>query len=533
MLLRNTMILRPYVRPLKRIPNIAVHTLAYAGLVLFSLIYGYAITILPTEMLFIPATPLMILIGLILWALPDTNRVPRSITVGLLGFFLASNYIWPAYVAVNLPGLPWLNPQRVALSLLLILSLYGFAISSRMRNETLEVARAEPMIWKSFMVFWICTLVALPLSGSYFTFSINKWLNNQVYWTFLFFITAYLLQKKGGMITLAKALMIAAIVTSLIAIPEYIGRRVPWVGYVPSWLIGDPIIYERVSSDQARLNLDMYRARSSFTVSLSFAEFLSLAFPFILHSMMEDKNLVKKIVFAAAAVLVATAMAFLTNARSGTNGLIIGLFGYALFWTIRRWLKKRNDLIAPAAILAFPAAVAAFGVLVLAWRRLYVMVVGGGQHQFSNDAREVQWGLAMDRLMVNPIGYGPGRTAEIIGYTNRGGEVTIDSYYINLLIDSGIIGFLAFFVLVISTVLVALRMAMTTDDKETLLAGPLAIALVALLVIKSVLSQPENLPVLFIFAGAVSALAWRTRKAAADQPAPALTGFSRTQNSLA
>jgi hypothetical protein len=511
-MIRADNVLAPYIRPLRRVPRIILTLAAYAALILFAMIYGYFISILPPELLFIPGTPLLILLILILWSLPDLGREPRTVSITLLSAFLAFNYIWPSYVALNLPGLPWLNPQRVVLLILLVSSVYALSTSSRMRRGMLEAARAEPRIWIAFAVYTAATTVAIPFAAENIVFSVNKWANNQVYWTFLFLMSAWFARTPGALLTMVRALMIAGIITAVIAFPEHAGRKVPWIDIIPSWLIGDPILFAVIADDQARLHLDTYRARSTFGVSLSFAEFLAIVLPFYLHAAVTVQSWVRKLLLAAGAVAIITAMAFLTDARSGMNGAIIGVFGYAAFWTFSRWRKRRHDLIAPAAMLAFPAAILSLIGLIFAWRRLYVMVIGGGQHQFSNNAREVQWEMAIDRVLANPIGYGPGRSGEVLGFLNPAGRMTVDSYPINLLLDSGVIGLLAFFAFLVATIWAGLRMALRSDDKELALGGPMAIGLFALLVIKLVLSQPENLPILFAMAGAVCGIHWRLKQ---------------------
>lgn len=520
--MRNNLILPPYFRPLKRVPAILLTLVGFAALTMFSIIYGYFIAILPPQLLFLPATPILILAGLILWALPDTHRVPAALTVGMLGFFLASNYVWPAYVALNLPGLPWLNPQRIALFLLLLLALYGFATSSTMRRETLTVARAEPALYRTFMVFWGCTFVSLFLAGDLITHSFNKWVNFQIYWTFMFFITAYLCRNAGGFTTLVRALMIAGLITAAISIPEYIMRKVPWVDIVPNVLIGDMEMFEKVKADQARVGLDMYRARSSFGVSISFAEFLAFGLPFFLHAFAEAKALLRKLVLLAAIVLIGVAMIVCTGARSGMIGFTIGVFGYAAYWSYRRWRKSPNDLIGSAAIFSFPVAALGFLGLALTWPRLRVLTFGGGQHSFSNNAREIQWEIARSRLLENPIGHGAGTGGRVIGFRNGQGDITLDSFYITLLMDYGLIGFLAFMTLGIAAIVIGLKLALQSDDPEAQLAGPAAIAIISFLVIKSVLTQSENVPIFFMLVGAICALSYREkRKAAAIAAIPA------------
>lgn len=509
MLLRHDDILAPYVRPLRRRPAMIGSLLLYVALIAYAMFAGMAVAVLPPELWMIPASPIFIAAGLILWCLPDQNTVPRVITAGLLSFFIASNYVWPSYVALNLPGLPWLNPQRLALFLLLITSLYGYATSSAMREKTLEVVRSERVMWLAFSGFWICSLAALAFSGSMMVFSFNKWVNYQIYWSFLFIIAAFLLRKPGTATVLVRALMIAGILTALISLPEYIGRSVPWIGHIPDFLIGDPEIYRSVADDHARLGLDMYRARSSFTLSITFAEFLAMCLPFLLHEFLNAKHQIRRMLMGAAILLVMISMAFWTGSRSGMNGLIIGLFGYPALWVLRRWKKDKQDLLAPTIISLSPVILGGFVTLLFVWQRLRVMTFGGGMHSFSDNAREIQWELAVQRLLSNPFGYGAGRATEVLGYTNRGGFKTIDSYYINFLLDYGVMGFVFIALLALTAVVVGLKLYLETDDKEEQWSGPIAVSVIAFIVIKSVLSQGENIPLFFTLCGAMCALSWR------------------------
>ena len=503
-----TAILPSYVRPLSPFWAVATRLFSYSALIGFGLLIGLIYALLPPQLVFIPASPVLILTILCLWALPDVDRVPESLLNRAMMLFVFANIVWPSYIALSLPGLPWINPQRLGLFVLLIAGLIKLSTSSAMRRDILASVKSVPVIFWSFWIFWLTTVITLPFSAEVMV-SVKKWANNQVYWTFLFLLSAYLAQRSGFVTMLARLVVLGAILTALLSVFEFAQRSVFWGPWIPLWLIGDFEIFQTVMSDQARAGVNMYRARSTFTVSITFAEFLSMALPFAIHLAVQASSFWKRAFMVAATLLIVISAVFLTNARSGMNGCLIAAFGYALYAAFRRWREKRSDLLGASAFYMFPAAGVAFLILTFAWQRLYTLVLGSGQHSFSNDAREVQWASGIDKMLANPIGYGVGQSGPVVGFRLPDGSLTIDSYALSVLIEFGVVGLAAFTVLVLGSATLAMRMALASRDREQLLLAPIAIALLAFGVIKTVLSQMENIPLMFVMVGCICGLAYR------------------------
>jgi O-antigen ligase len=164
--------------------------------------------------------------------------------------------------------------------------------------------------------------------------------------------------------------------------------------------------------------------------------------------------------------------------------------------------------------------------------RLRMMVLGGGQHQASNNARSEQWRIALGRLKDNPIGHGQDSAGAVVGYVNQAGVSTVDSYYIALLMDYGVLGFVAYGAFYIFAAFLAFRTFVRAENEEERLAGPLAISLTSFIVIKSVLMQQENHHLAFALAGMSAAIAWRQelrlRAAAREAAQPAVPAAPAT-----
>jgi hypothetical protein len=103
--------------------------------------------------MFTLALPIIVGIGFILWLLPDGGSIPRKLLATLLVWWIAANCLWPNYISLDLPGLPWINPPRMIVLLLVAFSLIAFSSSSLMREEIQRSLRALPMINRAFWIF--------------------------------------------------------------------------------------------------------------------------------------------------------------------------------------------------------------------------------------------------------------------------------------------------------------------------------------------------------------------------------------------
>ena len=99
-------VLAPY-RPLSR--SWFKHILGLSGLMLFCLIYGFFFSVfVPTYFAFF-MFPVMVLGLLVIWALPDINWAPTRTLEWLFYATFISLIVWPDYLAIALPGLPWIT----------------------------------------------------------------------------------------------------------------------------------------------------------------------------------------------------------------------------------------------------------------------------------------------------------------------------------------------------------------------------------------------------------------------------------------
>jgi O-antigen ligase len=190
-------------------------------------------------------------------------------------------------------------------------------------------------------------------------------------------------------------------------------------------------------------------------------------------------------------------------------GIVLTLVIYIFFAALRKRQENPISIGATATLLAYPAIVAVVTAVVLLWKRARNSILGGGQHQSSNIARDRQWDRGWDLIAQNPFGYGLDRSAEVLNFRNAGGELTIDSYYLSVMLDFGIIAlpiFVMLFSLPMYFAIVSLKRARTL---ELQLLAPLAMGLFNFVIIKSVLSSTSNFPLAFAMMGFMVALVAR------------------------
>jgi hypothetical protein len=91
--------------------------------------------------------------------------------------------------------------------------------------------------------------------------------------------------------------------------------------------------------------------------------------------------------------------------------------------------------------------------------------------------------------------------------------VTVDSYYLTLILDYGVVGLLLYAWSLAVGIAVAIRLTFERVDKdrEAGLILPATISLANFVVIKTVFSQSDNHPLIYMLLGLVTALAYRSQ----------------------
>jgi hypothetical protein len=474
-------------------------------------LYGILVGLGTPDFLLPLTLPLLLLALAVIWVLPESERVPGRALEGLFFAFFIAVVLWPDYLAVDIGGLPWITARRVISAPLAVVFLIALSMSALLRREIKAVLAASPVLSRFLIGFVIIQILSIALSRNV-PLSIDKLVVAQLYWTLIFFVGCWVFSRPGRAERWAAMLCLMMVPLALLGLWEWWRGQVAWAGRIPSFLKVEDEAVQRILAGGSRAATGKYRVISTFTTPLGFAEYLALITPFLIHFVMGAFRPIVRIA-AAFALPFTFFMVTLTDSRLGAAGFLLSFVLYLAAWGVLRWRNHHGSLFGPAVTLAYPLLFAGFIAATFTIGRLRRLVWGGGEHQFSTEAREIQYAQGFDILAGNPIGHGIGMGAERLGYTNLAGVLTIDTYYLLIALEYGLIGFALYYGMLLlgigkagSTLLNARE-----PDRETLLLVPLAISMVVFVVIKSVFSQESNHSIIYMMLAAIMALSARLK----------------------
>jgi hypothetical protein len=519
---RRPIVLRPYVDLHSRW-RLAARFLVPAGLGLFCVIYGFIFAITAPYLIVPLAGPIAVLGLLAIWALPENNVVPTKAMEFTFAASIIGLVLWPNYLALTLPGLPWITIVRLTGFPMAFFLLISLSMSPTFRHHIAETTNATPLAFRVFLLFTVNEFISIPFTHN-FGETINKILIMQLNWTCVFLICLYIFRKPGRPERYLRLLLALTITIIIFSIWEAVEQKVLWGGSVPSFLRVEDPAAQRALAGAVRGATGQYRTKFTFATALGLSEFISLMTPFALHWAVGRYSLLMRLTGLA---LIPTLyfVIRLTDSRLGVVGYLVSCLIYLLFWSLVRWRHRMGDILSAAVVYAYPTVFLAAVAATMFVHKIHVLVFGGGSTAASNEARGNQFKMAIPALLKNPIGHGAGQSGLAMGY-GANDFIAIDSYYINIGLDFGVLGlalYVALFAMVIGAAVTTMLRSPQTDDREASLLLPLATCVCAFLVIRGVYGQPEIHPIIFMVVGMVIALVNRIQQQTATSPAGAGT----------
>lgn len=477
-------------------------------------VYGFVFAVFPPSFMVYMAIPVVMLALVVIWALPDQGRAPDRLLERLFFAYMVIIVLWPIYLAVQLPGLPWLSLRRLAAFPMALILLICLSVSARFRTELAAALNGMPGLWKMMAAFIVVQIVTIVPSRAPFG-SLNIFLNNLVLWFGAFYAAAWVCARDGRAAKFGNYLIGMALVLGAMGLAEAYNEQILWARHIPSFLaVTDESVQRTLSGD---FREGAYRVTGTYTVSLALAEYLALVTPFVLQKIAERPGLGAKLLYAGIDVLLLVII-ILTRSRLGIVGWLAAHMVWGCIWAYRRWRSDKSDVLGPALAFAIPALALAFGVAMFTVDAIRFRTIGGGSTGFSDQARWEQLDGTWPLVLRNPIGYGTGQSGEVLGFRTPGGQVTVDTYIVTLLLDYGVIGFCLFLGIFGLAVATMLRISLRPRGREIDLAMPVCAALVAYLVVRLVFAQDDNAPLVYMMLGLASAIAYKAKVDSAAQP---------------
>ena len=512
---RRRIVLAPYKR-MHTLRGALIKIAVAPAISVFCLIYGFFFALTAPTLIVAFVVPIVVMSAMIIWALPHQRTAPTLAIEILFAAFFIALVLWPNYLAVALPGLPWITLLRVLGLPMAGLLLISLSVSPPFRKKVAESVNGLPLLW-IFMRGFICVQVATTILSTSPPASAQLLFNQSIYWIAVFTISCTLFRETRYIERYWALLCLLAVPIVIVTFLETREQHILWVSHIPGLLrISDPSV-QLTLTPSFRPGINLYRAKATFNTPLVLAEYLSLLTPLFLYFGFYSRH--QAVRFAAIAMVPILFITIrMTDARLGVVGMLVSLLLYGLLWSIVRWRSHSRDLFAAAAVYAYPAVFMAGIGLVFASHRVNLMVFGDGAQASSSQARKDQLGMAIGQMFKTPWGHGNGRSGSAMGYS-EGSFVTIDNYFIAIGLDYGFLGILFWYGIFIIAMVEAARYAISSKYAgrlEARLLAPLAVTLAAFLVIKWVHGQDDNHPILFMMLGMVSALIYKLRTGASD-----------------
>lgn len=255
------------------------------------------------------------------------------------------------------------------------------------------------------------------------------------------------------------------------------------------------------AASAVRLTLAIYRegqfrVAGSFSHPIALAQFMAAMLPVAIHAIRTRPGSPRVIGLAAMPLIVFTIYASVS--RSGFVAAIISVAAYAIMLSFGRRLSIGK--------VAVSLALSGLAVLILSTVLRDVidaLLVGkSAGEQGSSLARDNMVSTGMYALSLSPyLGFGDGNGLGIAGTRGANDVLTVDNYYLSTVLDFGLLGLAVNLMLFSSIVLTFLKSFNTLPqarDRDFCLA--VAAATISILIGQYVISTPDNLSVLYLFA---------------------------------
>jgi hypothetical protein len=497
---------------------VRVSRMGYVALGIGAAIYGFAFGIFGEYQIVGFLTPLAVLLGVLLWVMPELKHPPVRLLCSMFTVFIYVLLCWPDYLASALPGIPWITGLRViGVPMVLVLLLCSFG-SPAFRARMSDIFDGERLIVRFAIAFMVIAGLSIFLSWD-MTYSFQKYILACWSWFGAFMVACYFFSKPGNPTRFAYMMLYIAIFSILIGLYETRYRHLPWAGHIPSFLAIQDDNIKALLAGTARAATGTYRVQSKFSTSIGLGEFFGMALPFILYLLFTVRQLWAKVLIFIT-IPAALHVCIQTDSRLAFVSFVSSVMLYILFQAYLTWRNHKSNLFAPAVMLIYPMFMALFAVLAWTWPRLGNMIFGTGAQQYSTMARQAQWAMGWPKVFASPFGYGMGRSPNTLNYHAAGsGMQTIDSYFLGVLLEFGFIGFVVYYGMFLVGVYQGGQAAIRTKDKETLLLGAAAIGLVNYMISKSIYSQLENNPLAFVLLALIVVLLRRYKTETGELPA--------------
>lgn len=471
------------------------------GVLPFALLMGMALPLLPIRFSIVAFGLVVLILAVVcVLLLPDKRRVPYRLIYAVFGIAVLMSFLWPNFAYVPIPALPTKNPERLVWATAIAYWLYTLSTNRELR-ERLARRISQPGI--AWLVFGLMAWRALSVPFSEYSIY-GVYLVVREYFEYLPALLFPLtwLRDLDDVRRLARWLLYAVAATCVLALAEYVRGENLFIAFVPYDPTNEGFLRAVVES---KLRGGQYRVQGSFDHPLLLAQFLGIALPLLLWLGWTDPSWRIRLLTLGTLLLLPAVMWFTRTRMALGLSAFIGALAVTLvvLAAARRPRTDNSNLRAAIGLVAL----AAVGTAVLAF--MVQLAIGRTQEEASSSmVRLMMLERAVEATASSPlVGEGPGIGGFQAAARGAGGLVTLDSYWLLLLLESGLPALLMLLALLAAgswRVVVAMRNGLDRPTDRARLAFGLAALSFSLS--SAVLGTPHNLPLMFMVLAALVAL---------------------------
>jgi len=475
-----------------------------AGILLGAIVGGMAV-IFPIQYIFAPASIIGIVLVLTFLTFPEMRSVPvRAIAPTFFAFVIVEMTL-PIYFAITAPGLPFISVVRLAMIVVACPFLMSVAGSAEVRQRMKAALSADKPLTYAICALFVAFALSIPTSLTPID-STKHFVNFLIDWLFPFFASVFVMDSDRRQEKFLRVLILCATFAAILACIEYATQQRWLVHLMPQSIIDRDPDFANVLSGSPFRN-GRFRASAHFLVPLSFSEYCSLILPLTLYFLAYSKNAWDRILGLCGALAMLVGI-FVANSRGGIIGVLMGSSAFVLLYTIKAVIQRRSSLIGVWLVSLLPIIFSIVPVMMLLSHRFTMQITGSGAGQLSTEARFIQWAMAWPKILSRPLtGWGLGNSGTVVGYKSSGaGGFSVDSYPLTLIVDSGVLGLIAFYAILGIVLWRGVNLYLRDSNPASAKAIALVSAFVAFLVQRTALSQTENFTNIFLLLGLFVAL---------------------------
>lgn len=433
----------------------------------------------------------------VLLAVPAQNRShTRAITFGLLAFMVFVWSLWPQYGGIDVPGMPVLSLPKVLFYAILVMTIWQLATSMVLRRELSSIVGNNKPVFVTLGVLLVCFLASTPLAYN-MNITTYELVQRILFWFLPVIIACVVINSRARIEMVISALVASVTLLSVLANIEAVQQENPYVRYWPAFLT---ISSEwTMIAQESRFRAGEYRVQGPFSHPLAMAEFVALCVPFVLYRLITARNFLMQVIYFG--IVVTCVMAVL--AADSRSAQVAFLFEIALFIGLVLVRFQRFNPFSRYRVLValFIAGGLAMGGPAILAATAKIAKGDTASTAASSQHRIDQWKQAIPRIAASPVvGYGAGNALQVLGYRTFK-NLTVDCYYINIVLDTGIPGLIAMVTLFGLLMYQLFLRSYSRDGPEGHLLLALACAIMGFAIVKLVLSIDANFPIFFMVCG--------------------------------